>query len=126
MATAVYETVDIVLQDGTEIEAKPLPMKYLRQVMKDFQSHWTAVAQGTIPEDEADFAFMDMLVGLAKIALKVYAPQKNYTVAQIEEVIDQPTLYRMLDIAANLGLERMAEDIEKAKSDPNFRQAMMG
>ena len=37
MATSVYETVEIEMQDGTKLEMKPLKIKVLREFMKEFQ-----------------------------------------------------------------------------------------
>ena len=36
MATAVYETVDLQLMDGTKIKMRPLKISLLRDFMKKF------------------------------------------------------------------------------------------
>jgi len=92
MATKVYETLELELQDGTVITVKPLNLKNLRAVMKEW-----ANAQNVESEDE----FLDILIKCTSIALSQLAPEKAETV---EEDLDLQTMYKILELAADIKL----------------------
>jgi hypothetical protein len=92
MATKVYETLELELQDGTVITVKPLNLKNLRAVMKEW-----ANAQNVESEDE----FLDILIKCTSIALSQLAPEKSETV---EEDLDLQTMYKILELAADIKL----------------------
>ena len=92
MATKVYETLELELQDGTVITVKPLNLKNLRAVMKEW-----ANAQNVESEDE----FLDILIKCTSIALSQLAPEKAETV---EEDLDLQTMYKVLELAADIKL----------------------
>ena len=100
MATKVYETVDLELQDGTVVTVKPLNLKTLRMVMKE----WQKTAQ---IESEDDF--LDILIKCTAIAMGHLAPEKADSV---EEDLDLQTMYKILEIAADIRL-----------NDPNLAAA---
>ena len=106
MATKVYETIQLELQDGTVITVKPLNLKTLRLVMKEWQKVSTI-------ENEDDF--LDVLIRCTSIAMQYLAPDKADSV---EEVFDLQTMYKILEIAADIKL-----------NDPNLvatAQAQLG
>lgn len=92
MATKVYETLELELQDGTVITVKPLNLKNLRAVMKEWSN-----AQNVESEDE----FLDILIKCTSIALSQLAPEKSATV---EEDLDLQTMYKILELAADIKL----------------------
>lgn len=92
MATKVYETLELELQDGTVITVKPLNLKNLRAVMKEW-----AKAQQVESEDE----FLDVLIRCTSIAMGQLAPEKAESV---EEDLDLQTMYKVLEIAADIKL----------------------
>lgn len=92
MATKVYETLELELQDGTVINVKPLNLKNLRAVMKEWQN-----AQNVESEDE----FLDVLIKCTSIALSQLAPEKADSV---EEDLDLQTMYKILELAADIKL----------------------
>jgi hypothetical protein len=92
MATKVYETLELELQDGTVITVKPLNLKNLRAVMKEWGK-----AQSVESEDE----FLDILIKCTSIALSQLAPEKAETV---EEDLDLQTMYKVLELAADIKL----------------------
>jgi hypothetical protein len=106
MATKVYETIELELLDGTIVTVKPLNLKNLRAVMKE----WSKTA-GIENEDE----FIDILVACTKISLKQLAPSLLEPEDVVEEVIDLQTMYKILEIAAEIKL-----------NDPNLLAAAQG
>lgn len=92
MATKVYETVELELQDGTVITVKPLNLKNLRAVMKEWQNTSSV-------ETEDDF--LDILIKCTSIAMGQLAPEKA---DRVEEDIDLQTMYKILEIAADIRL----------------------
>lgn len=92
MATKVYETLELELQDGTVVTVKPLNLKNLRAVMKEWQK-----AQDVESEDE----FLDVLIRCTSIAMGQLAPEKAESV---EEDLDLQTMYKILEIAADIKL----------------------
>ena len=94
MATTVYETVELELLDGRTIVVKPLNLKNLREVMKEW-------GKATEAKDEDEF--LDILINCTAIAFKQFAPdlaEKD----QIEEAVDLQTMYKILEVAADIRL----------------------
>lgn len=93
MATTVYETIELELLDGRTIIVKPLNLKNLRQVMKEWQK-----ASEVSSEDE----FLDVLIDCTTIAFKQFAPDVQKE--EIEELVDLQTMYKVLEVAADIKL----------------------
>jgi len=94
MATTVYETIELELLDGRSIVVKPLNLKNLREVMKEWQK-----ATDATNEDE----FLDILINCTAIAFKQFAPdlaEKD----EIEEAVDLQTMYKILEVSADIRL----------------------
>jgi hypothetical protein len=97
MATQIYETVDVELMDGTVITLRPLKLSLLREFMKEFQK----IGDEKIAED--NIKSMDLLLNCSAIAMKQYNPELADK-AKLEEVIDLPTVYKVIEIAAGIKL----------------------
>jgi hypothetical protein len=97
MATTIYETVELELQDGTTIVIRPLKIALLREFMKEFQK----ISDEKIAED--NLKSMDLLLSCATIAMKQYKPELAEK-EKLEEVIDLPTIYKVIEIAAGIKL----------------------
>ena len=95
MATKVYETVELELLDGRTITVKPLNLKNLREVMKKWQK-----ASEVQNEDE----FLDVLIQCTSIAFRQFAPDLAETKEQLEEAVDLQTMYKILEVAADIKL----------------------
>lgn len=99
MATTVYEIVELVLLDGTVVQAKPLSIKRLREFMKEFE-------RMEAEEVRADNdKMMDVLVDCVKVAFRQYLP--DYPQDSIEDAVDMPTLYKLVEVASGI---KMAGD----------------
>ena len=108
MASKVYDAGTIYLIDGTEISLKPLKIKYLRQFMDVFD---------LIKLCQNDEQSITVLSECATIAMKQYYPIIE-TREQLEEVMDLPTIYKLLDIAAGIKVNESSEEsVKKQASD---------
>lgn len=96
MATTVNETKTVSLMDGTSIEVRPLKISLLREFMKKFEGI-AAVA------DNNDKS-MNLLIECVQIALKQYKPELAGDAKALEEVLDLPTVYKIVEEASGITL----------------------
>jgi hypothetical protein len=108
MATNIYNTQIIELFDGTELEIIPLKIKYLREFMTAFND---------IKESKDDDSAMAVLVECTRICMKQYYPQISNTVDQVEDNVDMPTIYKILDTAAGIKINRSSEEPVKEQAE---------
>lgn len=99
MATSVYEKKYFSLIDGRLVEASPLKIKYLREFLKIFES---------IKKAKTDDESISILVLCALVAMKQYAPYIK-TVDDLEDSLDLPTIYEVIDIAAGIKINEKSE-----------------
>jgi hypothetical protein len=104
MATTVYKNKIIKLVDGTELEIVPLKIKYLREFMEAFEYVKTAKN-----DDEA----IDFLVECVRITMKQYYPDIKLTKSDVEDSLDMPTIYTVLDISAGIKINQKSEETVK-------------
>jgi hypothetical protein len=100
MATTPKEKNEVVFIDGTKIDAQPLKISLLRPFMKSFEG-LTAVAT----DNEKS---MDILIHCAHIAMKQYKPEADYSVADLEDLVDLPTVYKIIEAASGINLNDSA------------------
>ena len=97
MATTVYDIVEIELANGETLTLKPLPIKQLRKFME--------VIKGMDdPSIETEDAAMDIFIKGAMICLEVYKPELSKDRDKFEEVIEIPTMMKILEVAGGLKL----------------------
>jgi hypothetical protein len=101
MATTIYKSEIIHLFDGTELEIMPLKIKYLREFMQAFEN-----VKLTKNDDEAIAA----LVECVRVCMKQYYPPISGSVEDIEDSIDMPTVYKVLDISAGIRINKKSEE----------------
>lgn len=97
MATTVYEIVDVELLDGSSITLKPLKISLLKKFMTEFDK----IKDEKIASD--NIKSMDLLLDCAVIAMSQYKPELADK-EKLEEVIDMPTVYKVIEIAAGITL----------------------
>jgi len=100
MATEIYESENIELIDGTELYITPLKIKYLREFM---------VAFDKVKESSNDSDAIDFLSDCARVCMKQYHPEIR-TIEDLEDNVDMPTIYRILDIAAGVKINQDANE----------------
>lgn len=93
MATTTYESQELTLMDGTKIAVRPLKISLLRPFMSKFEK----VAE--VAEDNEKS--MTLLIECVEIAMKQYSPDLA-DVKKLEEVLDLPTVYKIIEAASGL------------------------
>jgi hypothetical protein len=108
MATTIYNTQIVELFDCTELEIIPLKIKYLREFM---------VAFNRVRDSQSDDESMEILVDCARICMKQYYPEISKSIDQVEENIDMPTVYKILDVAAGIKINKTSEEPVKDQAE---------
>jgi hypothetical protein len=96
MATTKYETEQLTLIDGTEISVRPLKISLLRPFMKKFE--------GVAAVADDNEKSMTLLVECVQIAMKQYKPELAENIEKLEEVLDLPTVYKIVEAASGAKL----------------------
>jgi hypothetical protein len=93
LATSIYNTLEIELQDGSKATLKPLPIKQLRSFMKEVEK-----LQKIKKEDEA----IDIFVDACAIALSKALPELTANRDALEEALDVPTIWKIFEICGGI------------------------
>jgi hypothetical protein len=104
MATTVYQTKNVTLIDGTEIEIIPLKIKYLREFMEAFEN---------VKKSKNDDEAIEFLVECVRISMKQFYPKISKNKSEVEDNFDMPTIYTILDISAGIKINQKSEDTVK-------------
>jgi hypothetical protein len=108
MATTIYKNKIINLVDGTELEINPLKIKYLREFMEAFE--YVKKAKN---DDEA----VDHLLECVRIAMKQYYSGIPLNKNDIEDSLDMPTIYIILDVAAGIRINEKSEETVSSQAE---------
>jgi len=96
MATTVNETKTVTLIDGTTIEVRPLKISLLRQFMKKFEG----IAEVADNNDKS----MNILMECVQIAMRQYSPELAESKDQLEDNLDLPTVYKIVEEASGVNM----------------------
>jgi Holliday junction resolvase len=96
MATTVNEEKELTLIDGTKIKVRPLKISLLRPFMKKFEG----IAAVATDNDKS----MSLLMECVQIAMKQYSPELAVDINALEEIIDLPTVYKIVEEASGVNL----------------------
>ena len=107
MATTVYNTKNITLQDGVEIELSPLKIKYLRQLMDNFDE---------VRNAQGDLEAIAALSKCARICMKQFRPEITETQEMLEEYVNLQDIYEILDITAGIKINNQSEEPVKKQA----------
>lgn len=94
MATTINEAKTIALLDGTEIEIRPLKISLLREFMKSFEQ-----IAGVADDNEKS---MNLLLDCVTIAFKQFAPELAKDAKALEDNLDLPTVYKIVEEASGI------------------------
>jgi hypothetical protein len=97
MATTVYDVLEVELSDGSSLTLKPLPIKQLREFME-------VIKEMDKTENDSEEAAMDIFIRGAMICLKVFKPEISVDKDKFEELIEIPTMMKILEVAGGLKL----------------------
>lgn len=103
MATTVNEEQQISLVDGTVISVRPLKISLLREFMKKFEG----IAKVADNNDKS----MDLLMECVQIAMKQYKPELAADAKALEENIDLPTVYKIVEAASGINMSQINDMI---------------
>jgi inhibitor of KinA sporulation pathway (predicted exonuclease) len=92
MATTIYEAQTLTLIDGTTIQVRPLKISLLKPFMKKFEG------VSLVAEDNEKS--MNLLLECVAIAMKQYSPELAADPAKLEELLDLPTVYKIVEAAS--------------------------
>ena len=95
MATATEEKT-VTLIDGTKIKVRPLKISLLRPFMKKFED----IAK--VAEDNEKS--MTLLMECVAIAMQQYKPELAEDLTALEENLDLPTVYKIVEEASGIKL----------------------
>lgn len=96
MATTVSEAEELALLDGTKIKVRPLKVSLLREFMKTFQ--------GLVEAGEDNEKAMDAIMACVQVAMKQYKPELAEDKEKLEDVLDLPTVYKVIEAASGINL----------------------
>lgn len=99
MATTINEEKEITLIDGTKITVRPLKISLLKQFLKKFDE----VADVAEDNDKS----LDVLLQCVQIAMKQYKPEIADDLALLEENLDLPTVYKVIEEASGINLSEV-------------------
>jgi len=107
MTTTVYDNKIIKFLDGTTVTAMPLKIIYLRKFMSAFE---------LVKQSKTDDDAIQNLLECTRIALEQYYPKISKTIKDVEDNIDMPTMYDILDIAAGIKINKKSEETIKSQA----------
>lgn len=101
MAVTKYESDDVTLIDGTKITVRPLKISLLRPFMKKFE--------GVAKVAEDNEKSMTLLVECVQIAMEQYKPELAGDIQKLEELLDLPTVYKIVEAASGINLTAITD-----------------
>ena len=94
-ATKADENI-VVLIDGTKVSVRPLKISLLRPFMKKFE--------GIAAVAEDNDKSMSILMECVQIAMQQYKPDLSEDLKSLEENLDLPTVYKIVEAASGNSL----------------------
>lgn len=95
MATKVNKEDTVTLQDGTEVQVRPLNIKNLRKFMEVVQKFEKVTT-------EVDG--LDLMVEACQVALTKTAPKISEDREYLEENLDMPAIYKIMNVAGGVDM----------------------
>jgi hypothetical protein len=92
MTTTINEAKTVKLLDGTEIELRPLKISLLRKFMTKFES----ISDVAEDNDKSITALLECV----EIAFEQFKPELVGKMADLEDNIDLPTVYKIVEEAS--------------------------
>jgi hypothetical protein len=96
METTVHVGKELILMDGTKIKVRPLKISLLRPFMSKFEK----VAEVAENNEKS----MALLMECVQIAMQQYNPELSKDIEKLEDVLDLPTVYDIIEAASGVKL----------------------
>jgi inhibitor of KinA sporulation pathway (predicted exonuclease) len=97
MATTTIEQSEITLIDGSKVSVRPLKVSLLRSFLKKFAE----IADVATDNDKS----MNILMECVQIAMRQYKPEIADDLEALEELLDLPTVYKVVEAASGIVLD---------------------
>lgn len=107
MATQIYNSKKIQILSGVEIEITPLKIKYLREFMDAFEP---------IKNVSDDLEAISILTECARISMQQYLPELSSSIELVEDNLNMPMIYEIIDIAAGIKINEEKNDSVKSQA----------
>ena len=101
MATTTHEAEQVTLIDGTKVTVRPLKISLLRPFMKKFE--------GVAKVAEDNEKSMTLLVECVQIAMQQYKPELAGDIQKLEDLLDLPTVYKIVEAASGINLSSVVD-----------------
>jgi len=101
MATTTHEAEQVTLIDGTKITVRPLKISLLRPFMKKFE--------GVAKVAEDNEKSMTLLIECVQIAMQQYKPELAGDIQKLEDLLDLPTVYKIVEAASGINLSSVTD-----------------
>lgn len=101
MATTTFEAEQVTLIDGTKITVRPLKISLLRPFMKKFE--------GVAKVAEDNEKSMTLLIECVQIAMEQYKPELAGDIQKLEDLLDLPTVYKIVEAASGISLSSVTD-----------------
>ena len=99
-ATTKADENVVVLIDGTKVSVRPLKISLLRPFMKKFE--------GIAAVAEDNDKSMSILMECVQIAMQQYKPDLSEDLKSLEENLDLPTVYKIIEAASGTNMSDSA------------------
>lgn len=120
MASEVYTVVEITLQDGEDVELRPLPIAQLRKFMKVWTTHLAELSaafeekgEAALTDESLNDKQYDVYIKLASLALE-RTMKDTRTTKEFEnylgDVLDEPTIFKILEVCGGLKLGKASPE----------------
>ncbi len=100
MATTVYTTEEIQLQDDSKVTLRPLTIKSLRKFMTVMEGF----AKASSDEEGFEVLLTAAALCLAKQRPDLYDAEAEKATEAFEDAADMPTIYKILDVCGGVKL----------------------
>lgn len=95
MATNIYDTAELELENGDSIVIKPLPIKILKKFM-------AAIRELDSEDVKTEEDAMDIFIKASMICLEKTAPELSKDREAFEDNVNVPTMMKILEICGGL------------------------
>jgi hypothetical protein len=98
LPTTIYDTIEITLSDGRNITVKPLSITKLKKFMTVLDK---------MKEDgvKSELDILDVFIEAGMVCMETFAPELSTDREKFEEVIEVPTLMKILEVAGGVKMD---------------------
>lgn len=108
----MYDIQEIVLQDDTVVEIRPLPIKRLRQanaILAEFSKRAESKEFDKLPPNDVNEIFVDHLLRVVVIVLEKKYKDLVTDIDELSDNLDEPTMYKIVETATGWNFNQEVE-----------------